>query len=418
MLGLAKIGKRFPGVLALDDVSLVLNAGEIHALAGENGSGKSMLVRIAAGLARPDVGRIEIDGREVAFSTPRDAIDEGVVAISQELTLAPSLTVAENVLLGRLPRTRSGLVSWSRAACRARELLERSEIAVDPRARVRDLTIELQQEIEIVRAIAMDPRVLILDEPTSSLSEVATRRLLATIEELRRRGVAILFISHRLRETYACASRATVLRDGRVVRTDLPIPDTSVDDLIRLMVGREISDLYGTRVVAIGEKVLSAKNLRTVDGAVADASFDLRAGEILGVAGLVGSGKSEPGLARAGCVNASGVVEARGKRLRLGVPRASIHHGIAFVPEDRRKSGILPNRSVRHNLSAAWNREIAPRGVVRLATEKRRVTETMAAFRIKAPSLETQVSKLSGGNQQKVVLGRWFVKRLPSKTRP
>ena len=270
------IGKAFPGVVALDGVDFELQAGEIHALAGENGSGKSTLVKILYGAHQPDAGTIRINGEPVSFSSPRQAIEHGIVAISQELTLAPTLTVAENILMGRLPRRR-GAIDWVKTRRLAREALDELGVHVDPKQRIEDLPLELRQEVEVARAVSANSKVLILDEATSALSEAATERLIERIQQLRDRGVAIVFISHRLREVYSCASRATVLRDGRLIGT-VPLPETGESRLVQMMVGREIDDLFGKRRIEQGEPVLEVRNLTTEDGTVIDASFEVRAG--------------------------------------------------------------------------------------------------------------------------------------------
>ena len=400
------IRKEFLGVVALDGVDFELNAGEIHGLAGENGSGKSTLVKILYGAHQADAGTIEIDGAPVTFTSPRRAIERGIVAISQELTLAPTLTVAENILMGRLPR-RSGVVDWPTAGRRASDALAALGVHVDPHARVGDLSIELQQEVEVARAVSAESRVIVLDEATSSLSEAATQRLLERLEQLRRRGVAIVFISHRLRELYACCSRVTVLRDGKLIGTT-DIATTDERSLVRMMVGREITDLYDKRAIELGEPVLSVQGLTTEDLTVQDASIEVRAGEIVGVAGLVGCGKSELALAIAGAVRATGEVRVRSRRVRLRSPRRAVAAGIGLIPEDRKRSAILPTRTVQQNLSAAWGSRLSRLGVLNIAEERRLARASMEEFRVRAPSLATPIVQLSGGNQQKVVLGRWF----------
>ena len=400
------IRKEFPGVLALDGVDFELEAGEIHALAGENGSGKSTLARILYGGHQPDVGTIEIDGEPVTFSSPRQAIERGIVAISQELTLAPTLTVAENVLMGRLPR-RGGLIDWRTTHRLAGAALDELGVQIDSHCRVGELSIELQQEVEVARAVSAESRVLILDEATSSLSEAATERLLGRIEQLRARGVAVVFISHRLRELYRCAGRVTVLRDGRLIGT-APLPATTEQQLVQMMVGREITDLFGKREIPRGEPVITVSGLTTEDATVIDASFDVRAGEIVGVAGLVGCGKSELALALGGALRATGRVELHGRPVSLRSPRAAIAAGIGFVPEDRKRNALLPTRSVEHNLSVAWLDRLSRLGLIDVARERRMAYEAVERFSVKTASLHSRIVQLSGGNQQKVVLGRWF----------
>jgi ABC-type sugar transport system ATPase subunit len=400
------ISKAFTGVVALDGVDFELLAGEIHALAGENGSGKSTLVKILYGGLQPDVGRIEIDGEPVVFARPRAAIGAGIVAISQELTLAPTLSVAENILMGRLPR-RNGMIDWRRARRLAEEALADLDVHVDPQRRVGELTIELQQEVEVARAVSASSRVLVVDEATSSLSEAATDRLLDRLEQLRSRGTAVVLISHRLRELYRSASRVTVLRDGRLIGTT-SLAETSEQQLVRMMVGREINDLFRKRRIEPGRPVLRVASLSTEDAAVQDASFEVRAGEIVGVAGLVGCGKSELALALGGALRSTGTVELHGRLVRLRSPRAAIDAGIGFVPEDRKRSAILPTRSVQQNLSAAWMSRLTRLGLINVAEERRMAADSVTRFAVRTPSLQARIVQLSGGNQQKVVLGRWF----------
>jgi ABC-type sugar transport system ATPase subunit len=407
LVRMTDISKRYPGVTALDRVALVLYPGEIHALAGENGSGKSTLAKILYGAARPDSGEIHIDGACVAFASPRQAQHHGIVAISQELTLAPSLTVAENVLLGRLPRTRFGPIDWRAARRRAREALDQLEVDVDPRDRVGDLSLELQQEVEIARAISAEFRVLVLDEATSSLSEAATTRLLAKLEHLRHEGAAIVFISHRMREIYQCADKATVLRDGALVG-QFPLPLTTESELVRRMVGRPISDLYHRRSISLGGKLLSVRALAAPQQDLFDATFDVRQGEIVGVAGLVGSGKAELGLALAGAIPSSGTVTIDGNVVRLDPPWRAQAAGLAFTPEDRKREGLLPTRTVTHNMSIAWLPELARAGMLNSRLERRMARTATERFAVRASSLDARITELSGGNQQKVVLSRWF----------
>jgi len=272
---------------------------------------------------------------------------------------------------------------------------------------VSELSIELQQEVEGARALSAESRVLVVDEASSSLSEAATTRLLERIEARAARGAAVVLISHRLRELYRCASRVTVLRDGRLIDT-APLPDTGEQQLVRMMVGREITDLFKKRTIDHGPPVLAVRGLTTEDAAVQNASFEVRAGEIVGVAGLVGCGKSELALALGGAIRSTGTVEVHGRPLNLRSPRDAIGAGIGFVPEDRKRSAILPTRSVQHNLSAAWMRRLSRLGLINVAEERRMAAESVGRFSVRTPSLQARIVQLSGGNQQKVVLGRWF----------
>jgi ABC-type sugar transport system ATPase subunit len=400
------VRKAFASVQALDGVDFDLLPGEIHGLAGENGSGKSTLMKILYGTMQADAGTIEIDGEAATFATPRQAIERGIVAISQELTLAPTLTVAENILMGRLPRKR-GSIDWPSAHRQATEALVDLGVHADSHARVGTLSIEMQQEVEVARAVSADSRVLVLDEATSSLSEAATQRLLERLEKLRERGVAIVFISHRLREMYQCCSRVTVLRDGKLIGTR-PLPATDEHTLVGMMVGREITDLFGKRAIERGAPVLSVQGLTTRDETVVDASFQVRAGEIVGVAGLVGCGKSELALALGGVVPSDGEIRVEEQAVDMRSPRAAMRAGVGFIPEDRKRSAIFPTRSVLHNLSAPWASRLSRLGVINVADERRMASASVARFGVKTPSLAAPIVQLSGGNQQKVVLGRCF----------
>jgi ABC-type sugar transport system ATPase subunit len=407
LLRLTAITKRFPGIVALDGVDLTLRPGVVHALTGENGSGKSTLARVAAGALAPDSGRIEVDGVERALRSPKEALDLGIVTITQELTLAPTLSVAENIFVGRLPRGRMRAIDWSRLRAAAREVLDRLDVHVDERRPVGELSVELQQEVEIARAVSAPSRLLILDEATSSLSEAATKRLLQVVEQLRSRGVAVLMITHRLHDLYGVASTVTVLRDGRLV-TDMPLPSTPVSELVRLMVGRELGDYYHERRTEPGETVLEVEGLRSRDGRLGPTTLSVRRGEILGVAGLAGSGKAELGLALGGAIASEGSVRIRGRPADISQPRSALASGIGFVPDDRKRAALLPTRSVAENLSVAWTRELTRAGVLDARAERRRVRAAIERYNVRPASPRSAITALSGGNQQKVVLGRVF----------
>lgn len=410
ILRLEGIHKSFPGVRALSGVGLTIRAGEVHALTGENGSGKSTLARVVSGMHQPDEGRILLDGAEVRFANPAAAIAAGIVMISQELTLAPTLSVAENIFLGRLPRSGLGVVDWRRLEADAIKALERLDVDVSPRALVSDLSVELRQEVEIARALSSGARLIILDEATSSLSEAATERLLSLVRKERDKGTAILMITHRMPEIYAVSAVATVLRDGLFV-AEVPLPQTSETELVRLMVGREIKDFYGKHAIAKGETVLKVENLNTPEGLLRSASFTLRRGEILGIAGLVGSGKSELGLALGGAIGSAGTVEVNGKTVVLGDPRRAMATGIGFVPDDRKTSALLLVRSVRENFALAWLRHLSRGWFLDTGREAREVGQAMTRYQVAATSSEVTIATLSGGNQQKVILGRVFARK-------
>jgi len=407
LLRLTGITKRFPGIVALDGVDLTLHAGVVHALTGENGSGKSTLARVAAGALARDAGRIEVDGVERPLGSPKEALDLGIVTITQELTLAPTLSVAENIFIGRLPRGRTRAIDWAKLRADAREVLDRLDVRVDERRPVGRLSVELQQEVEIARAVSSPSRLLILDEATSSLSEAAARRLLEVVEELRSRGVAVLMISHRLHELYGAATTATVLRDGRVV-ADVRLPSTPPSALVRLMVGRELRDYYRKRTIEPGEPVLEVDKLRSRDGRLAPTTLTVRRGEIVGVAGLAGSGKAEFGLALAGAIPSEGSVRVLGRPADLSQPHSALAGGIGLVPDDRQRSALLPTRSVAENFSVAWTGELTRAGVLDARAERRRVRAAIERYDVTTGSPQRRITALSGGNQQKVVLGRVF----------
>jgi len=406
LVRLRGIDKSFPGVRALDGVDLTIAPGEVHALTGENGSGKSTLAKVLAGIVQPDAGTIEIDGERCSIANPAAALARGIVLISQELTLAPTLSVAENVYLGRLPRTRLGLVDWGAVHRHARQVLDRLDVHVDTRRAVGELSVELQQEVEIARAMSSPARLLILDEATSSLSEAATARLLELVKQRRDEGVAVLTISHRMPELYEVASIATVLRDGRLVDS-VPLPRTPEQQLVRLMVGRELGDYYGKRRIARGEVVLEVDGLASHDGRLKPTSLTLHRGEILGIAGLVGSGKGELAQALGGAIPSRGRVRVAGREVSVRDPRAALAGGIGFVPDDRKRAALLPTRSVAENFSIAWG-DLSRAGLVDVRAERRRVREAIGRYGVVTASSQQLITTLSGGNQQKVVLGRVF----------
>lgn len=392
----------------MDGVDFDLLPGEIHALVGENGSGKSTLVKCLYGFVEPDEGVIEVNGVPAAIESAHRARQLGIVAITQELTLAPTLTVAENILMGRLPRGRFG-IDWGKVRRQAREALDQTGAEIDENAIVGDLSVELQQEVEIARAISAQSPVLVLDEATSSLSEAATARLMTKLEQLRSQGVAVIFISHRLREVFQCASRATVLRDGQLVAT-FDLAGVTESDLVTKMVGRTMEDLYGKRPIPRGKVALSVHNLSTANGIVRNANLEVHEGEILGIAGLVGSGKIELGMAIYGAIPSSGEVLIGGRPLKRNDPRRGMAAGIGYVPDDRKKDALLLTRAIRPNLSLPWmsSGKLGRFGVLDVRAEKDMARDSCRDFAIRTPSAECPVVQLSGGNQQKVVLARWF----------
>jgi ABC-type sugar transport system ATPase subunit len=411
LLQMSGMQKRYGGVRALRGASLrISRPGVVHALVGENGSGKSTLLGTLAGAVRPDRGTVAMGGEECSFRSPVDAVRKGIAMVSQEIAVAPDLTIAENILLGhRLERGRFG-VSARRSEKKARALLEGLGLDYDPRAEVRGLRPDQRQMIEIARAVSMDARILILDEPTSSLTDDEVEGLFRTVRELQGQGVSILFVSHRLDDLFAIAEEVTVLRDGETV-CEAPMAAMDADRLVAEMVGEPVADLVesrGQRSRRPGKRVA----LRVADleagGAVRGVGFEVRSGEVLGIAGLAGSGRSELLEALFGVRPSRGRIEVAGKPFRPTDPRGSIRAGIGFLPPERKTQGLNLEMSVRDNLTAIHG---LPR--MRLATP-RRTTENAVASRlaatmgVKAASLSVPVGALSGGNQQKVALGRWL----------
>ncbi len=403
------LGKSFPGVRALDCVDLKLNKGEVLAVIGENGAGKSTLMKILAGVQPPDQGEIRIDGKTLQAVSVEAALDQGVVLIHQELNLASNLSVGANVFLGREPG-QWGVINSKKIRVESRKFLDMIGLDVDPDTLVGDMPIGRQQMVEIAKALSVNARVLIMDEPTSSLSLAETENLFKVIKDLRKRGVSIIYISHRLGEVKELADRVTVLRDGENAG-ELAKGEIDHDAMVKLMVGREVAQLYERSRHEIGEVALSVEGLRTAAHPAHKLSFEVRAGEIVGVAGLVGAGRTEMmetlfGVSEplAGEIRVHG-----GEALELKSPRDAIEAGMALVPEDRKSQGLILDMNVRENMSlASLDRDKKIAGILNKKAEAR-ISQTMIEqMRIKTPNDEQVVRFLSGGNQQKVVVGKWL----------
>jgi rhamnose transport system ATP-binding protein len=405
---LAHITKSFTGLKVVKDVSFDVRPGEVHALLGENGAGKSTLIKIMAGLYQPDEGEIAINGIPTKFATPRDAHAAGIATVHQELLLFPELTVAENIFLGQTPKTKLGMLDWPAMRSRARALLDSldsPELDID--AKVGTLSVANRQRVEIARSLSQDARVVIMDEPTAALADADVARLMDIVRRLKSRGVAIVYVSHRMPEIFALADRVTVLRDGaRVGTKDIGEVDEGV--LVNMMVGRVIDRLYPKK---LGESGASILELREIShrSAVRDISFELRAGEILGIAGLVGSGRTELALTIFGITPAtSGTILLEGKPVRIGSPEAARDLGIAYIPEDRGTQGLIRTQTIAENVALA-NLKKLTRGLFIDATKLlRSARQAIERFGIKARGPQQVVRELSGGNQQKVVLGKWL----------
>jgi rhamnose transport system ATP-binding protein len=407
VLSLRGAVKTFGPVVALADGTIELRAGEIHALAGENGAGKSTLVKILAGLHHPDAGEFRIDGAPVSFRSVADSKAAGISVIYQEPTLFPDLTVAENIFIGRQPRGRAGLISRARMRDQAAELFARLGVPIDPERIAEGLSIADQQIIEIAKAISLDARVLVMDEPTAALSGVEVDRLFAVARSLRDRGAAILFISHRFDEVFALTDRITVMRDGRYIATH-DTADATVQGIVRQMVGRDVDQLFPKEPAEIGEPVLTVDGL-TRAGVFRDVSFEVCSGEIVGLAGLVGAGRTEVARAVFGIDDYdSGSVVLEGRALPRNAVQKAIDAGIGFVPEDRRKQGLVMDLSVARNATLALRTRLARAGLISGRRERQVAAEWSQRLQVKTGSMDYAVSTLSGGNQQKVVLAKWL----------
>jgi rhamnose transport system ATP-binding protein len=406
VLEMDHVSKAFGATQALDDVSLALQRGEIHALLGENGAGKSTLIKIFTGIQQPDSGEFRLDGVPIQVSSPQDAQRFGVAAIYQEPMIFPDLSVAENIFIGH--RDRGKIVDRRRMEREAEEVLARLDVHLDVGEPARGLTLAEQQTVEIAKAISLDVRVLIMDEPTASLSAHEVRRLFRIVANLRQQGVAILFISHRMEEVFEIADRVTILRDGRWISTT-PRAELTPASAIRQMVGREVKELFRRQRREPGAVRLEARQLSR-EGVFQDVSFDLRAGEVLGFAGLVGARRTDVGLALFGIAPADrGEIRLDGQHVAIASPRDAMARGIAYSTEDRRQLGLVMPLSIAANISLpSLPRFLSPNGLVRRTAERDAAEGFRQRLSIRAPSVETPTAALSGGNQQKVVISKWL----------
>jgi ABC-type sugar transport system ATPase subunit len=403
------ITKRFPGVLAVDHVSLNLRRGEILALVGENGAGKSTLMQILGGALRPDEGKIYLEDRLVSFYSPEAAIRAGISMVFQELSLVGSLSIAENIFANRQPVGPLNNVRWGELYRVTEDFLGRFDLRLNPRQLVKHLSMGQQQILEILKAISTGPKVLILDEPTSPLTESESATLFDTIRKLQAQGLSVIYITHKLFEVFRIASRVVVLRDGRHVDSR-KVSEVNEGDLVAMMVGREISNLYGNPTQVQSERTyFSVKGLGR-KGAFEDIGFELRRGEILGMAGLVGAGRTEIGRCIFGAEPAdSGHIYLEGKELSITQPREAIERGIAYLTEDRKNSGLFLTMSVRDNIVApAIRRFTSAAGFLRMGRMRAYAAEKVEEFAIATASMEKKVLDLSGGNQQKVLVAMWM----------
>jgi ribose transport system ATP-binding protein len=418
MLEIKFVSKRFPGVRALHDVSFGVGHGEVHALIGENGAGKSTLMKILSGVYTDYEGEVLLDGQPLTLGGPREAQRRGIAIIHQELNLIPELTVAENIFLGREPRTGAGLLDVTRMEQESRSLLNRLNLAIPPDRPVKWLRVGEQQLVEVAKALSLDARLLILDEPTSALSQAEIDRLFTVIAALKDHGVTMIYISHKFDEIFRIADRVTVLRDGECIGTR-SIAEADQQSLIRMMVGRSLSDLFPKEVATVGEEALRVEHLDLLPGrgggrTLSDISFTLRRGEILGIAGLMGAGRTELLETLYGVHSAQrvhGRIEIAGQEQRITSPRDAIRAGLAFVTEDRKTQSLILKLSVAHNLTLAALHRFLRFNVVKSREENDAVERSIEQLRIKTPSSNIDVDKLSGGNQQKVALAKCLLTR-------
>ena len=403
------LGKDYPGTVALDGVSVGFAGGEVHALIGKNGAGKSTLVKILAGAGAPSRGRILCDGVAVDLRSPQDAFDRGIAMVYQELSLVPGLTVAENILLGRTPKRR-GLIDWRATNAQARAVLARMGVAIDVSARTGDLGVAQQQVVEIAKAMSLDPQVLMLDEPTSALAQHETESLFALVRGLAREGVAIIYISHRLQELRHIADKVTVLRDGRHIGS-VAMRESSVDEIVQMMFGEVVQRERPGDLRPGDAPVLEVKGLSRA-GHFAGVEFALREGEILGIAGMLGAGRTEllKGIFGADACD-GGQIAVAGESVGAPSPPSMKALGLAFTPENRKEEALIQAHSIRANMCLASMGKIARGRYITRAMEQMVVDEQVERLQIKVADSEDAVSSLSGGNQQKVVLGNWLGNR-------
>lgn len=409
LLEIEGIRKAFPGVVALDNVRFRLRAGTVHALMGENGAGKSTLMKIIAGIYTPDQGVVRVKGKALVLTGPLDALNNGIAMIHQELNLMPYMTVAENIWIRREPLNKLGFVDHAELRRRTQVLFDDLAIDIHPETEVRELSIASRQMVEIAKAVSFDSAVLIMDEPTSALTETEVAHLFRIIRKLREQGKGIVYITHKMNELFEIADEVSVFRDGKYIDTKLST-DVTREEIIKMMVGREITQMFPKEIVPIGDVVLSVKDL-CLEGVFRNVSFDIRAGEILGVAGLVGSGRSNVAETLFGVTPASsGTIEINGKPIKIDTPAKALSAHMAFLTEDRKETGCFLSLDVLSNMdSAVLSKRYVSYGFVQNSSLQRDCAAMSESLRVKTPSMGETIQNLSGGNQQKVLIGRWLL---------
>ncbi|MBB4951973.1 inositol transport system ATP-binding protein [Agrobacterium vitis] len=409
LLEVEGVRKEFPGVVALDNVQLRLKRGTVHALMGENGAGKSTLMKILSGIYTPDSGSFKLRGVDIRLKNPLDALQNGIAMIHQELNLMAPMTVAENIWIGREPLGRFGLVDHADMNRRTEALFERLGIDIDPDVKVGRLSVANRQMVEIAKAVSFDSDVLIMDEPTSALTEKEVNHLFRIIRSLREDGKGIIYITHKMNELFEIADEFSVFRDGKYIAT-CASTEVTRDDIIRMMVGREITQMFPKEPAEIGDVVLSVKDL-TLDGVFSDVSFDLRAGEILGFAGLVGSGRSNVAETIFGVTPASsGSIALFGTQTVVSSPAIALQHGMAFLTEDRKDTGCFLLLDIQENAQmAVLQQRYVKLGFVQQEELRKAATDMANRLRVRTPDMREPIINLSGGNQQKVLICRWLL---------
>ena len=407
ILQMLNISKHFGGIQALRDVSFDLHAGEVHALLGENGAGKSTLIKIITGVYQPDSGEIHLHGQPIVFPNPLVSRQHGIAAIYQEPSLFPDLDIAENIFVGRQPTLAGGRVAWQTMYREAVGLLDRLGVQLDPKTKARNLSVAQQQMVEVARALSVKAEILIMDEPTSSLTLAEVDDLFRIVRQLRQAGTAVVFISHRLEELFQLADRVTVLRDGAYVGTR-SLAEVNTDKLIQMMVGRTLDDLFPKQDVVAGEVVLQVEGLSR-PGVFENISFELRKGEILGMAGLVGAGRTDVARALFGVEPATaGVIKIDGQPVRITSPQQAMNLGMVYLPEDRQHHGLILRMSIAHNITLPILSEFARMGWVNENGEQKTAYLAAEQMEVRAAGVWQKARELSGGNQQKVVLAKWL----------
>ena len=403
LLELDSITKQYPGVTALDHVSLSFDTGEVHAVCGENGAGKSTLIKIITGAIQPSSGTIRYLGEQIVHQNPITSMEKGIGCIYQEFNLIPYLSVAENIFFGREPK-KHGFVDYHLMRKRSEEILQELGVEIDPAMNVEELSVGFQQIVEIAKALSQDVRVLIMDEPSAALTNTELAYLFAIVKKLKQKNVTVIYISHRLEEVFLLADRVSVIRDGHHIKT-MNIGDTDRCDLIKNMVGRTLTDGFPNEKVELAEVALEVKNLCSPK--LKDISFSVRKGEILGLAGLIGAGRTEIARAIFGADKAdSGKILIRGKEVTVRSPEEALELGIGLIPEDRKQHGILNELSIAHNITFSSLKKFTKGFLIKSSKEKEEAQNMMEALKIKAPDMNVLVKALSGGNQQKVVLSK------------